>query len=110
MEPTVLAKFSSNIVPPMDLRSAIPMTAAGYVAAIVIPAFNPRYAFAAPRITDITSPMINARTVNSAIFVSGETKGTKGLLSDIIAPLIKKLLNLAFSAKLSFLIKINLKI
>ncbi len=43
----------------------------------VIPAFNPRYAFAAPRTTANINPMIKARMVNSAIEVSGETKGNE---------------------------------
>ncbi len=42
MDPTVLAMFSSRIEPFMILRMAMPMTAAGYVAAIVIPALSPR--------------------------------------------------------------------
>ena len=42
MEPTVRAKFSSRSVPFIMRRTAMPMTAAGYVAAIVMPAFRPR--------------------------------------------------------------------
>ncbi len=42
MEPTVRAKFSSSSVPFIIRRTAMPMTAAGYVAAIVMPAFSPR--------------------------------------------------------------------
>ena len=42
MEPTVRAKFSSRREPLKIRRTAMPMTAAGYVAAIVIPAFRPR--------------------------------------------------------------------
>ena len=42
IEPTVRAKFSSRSVPFMRRRTAMPMTAAGYVAAIVMPAFRPR--------------------------------------------------------------------
>ena len=38
---------------------------------------NPRYAFAAPRITVMTSPSTTARRVNSFIFMSGGTKGRK---------------------------------
>jgi hypothetical protein len=51
------------------------MTAAGYVAAIVTPARNPKYAFAAPKITHITKPRITARAVNSVIFAPSETNG-----------------------------------
>jgi len=42
IEPTVLAKFYSRIVPLNNLKKAMLITAAGYVAAIVIPAFKPR--------------------------------------------------------------------
>jgi hypothetical protein len=42
IDPTVRAKFSSRRVPLKMRRTAIPMTAAGYVAAIVMPAFRPR--------------------------------------------------------------------
>ncbi len=76
MEPTVRAIFSSRIDPLNTLSSAIPITAAGYVAAIVMPAFKPRYAFAAPRMTDMTSPISTARIVNSFISVCEETYGT----------------------------------
>jgi len=43
IDPAVRAMFSSRIVPFLKSRStAMPMTAAGYVAAIVWPARNPR--------------------------------------------------------------------
>jgi len=42
IEPTVLAMFSSSKEPFMSRSRAIPITAAGYVAAIVMPAFKPR--------------------------------------------------------------------
>jgi hypothetical protein len=71
----VRAKFSSRIEPFIKRKSAIPITAAGYVAAIVMPAFNPRYAFAAPRTTHMTSPIKSARTENSVIEVSAGTYG-----------------------------------
>ena len=88
IEPTVRAKFSSRIDPLKVFNIAIPITAAGYVAAMVIPARNPRYAFAAPRITDMTSPTIKALMVNSDILVSAETKGINFFCSDIFPPLL----------------------
>jgi hypothetical protein len=43
------------------------------VAAIVIPAFNPRYAFAEPRMPVITRPINTARKVNSFISMESGT-------------------------------------
>ena len=43
------------------------MTAAGYVAAIVCPAFRPRYALAAPSTTVMTRPRTTVPIVNSFI-------------------------------------------
>ena len=54
IDPTVRAKFSSRIDPLNSRSTAIPMTAAGYVAAMVMPARRPRYALAAPRTTHMT--------------------------------------------------------
>ena len=48
IEPAVRARFSSRIEPPRKRSAAMLITAAGYVAAIVWPARNPRYALAAP--------------------------------------------------------------
>ena len=42
IEPIVRAMFSSRIEPFISRRMAMPITAAGYVAAIVIPARRPR--------------------------------------------------------------------
>ncbi len=42
IDPTVRAKFSSSTLPLNRRSTAMPMTAAGYVAAIVIPARSPR--------------------------------------------------------------------
>ena len=75
IDPAVRAMFSSRIDPLKIRSTAIPITAAGYVAAIVWPAFSPRYAFAAPSTTHITSPSIVARTVNSFICTPGGTNG-----------------------------------
>src|SRR5580700_645613 len=55
MEPAVRAMFSSRTVPLNPRSTAMPMTAAGYVAAMVIPACRPRYALAAPSTTVITT-------------------------------------------------------
>ena len=65
--------FSSRIVPFMPRRIAIAMTAAGNVAATVMPATRPRYAFAAPRTIESTAPTTTAFTVNSFILVSAGT-------------------------------------
>ncbi len=73
IEPTVRAMFSSRIEPFMMRSTAMPMTAAGYVAAMVMPARRPRYALAAPRITVRTKPRSTARRVNSGIVVSSGT-------------------------------------
>ncbi len=42
MEPTVRVMFSSSSEPRMMRSTAMPMTAAGYVAAMVMPARRPR--------------------------------------------------------------------
>jgi hypothetical protein len=78
IDPAVRAMFSSRIEPLKIRSTAMPITAAGYVAAIVCPARSPRYAFAAPRITHITRPNSTARRVNSLICTFG---GTNGLCS-----------------------------
>ena len=71
------AIFSSRIDDPFRARStAIPITAAGYVAAMVIPARNPKYALAAPRTIVIKSPSRIAGRVNSLICMFSGTKGT----------------------------------
>ena len=75
IEPTVRAIFSSSSEPFISRSSAMPITAAGYVAAIVIPAFRPRYALAEPRIAVITSPISRARRVNSFISMVSGTYG-----------------------------------
>ena len=67
--------FSSKTDPFTVRSTAMPITAAGYVAAIVMPACNPKYAFAAPRMTVITSPNNSARSVNSRICMLCGTKG-----------------------------------
>ena len=64
IEPMVRAMFSSRIEPLNSRSTAMPMMAAGYVAAIVMPARSPRYAFAAPRITVMTRPRRTARNVH----------------------------------------------
>jgi hypothetical protein len=48
------------------------VVAAGYVAAMVIPARKPRYALAAPRITDIASPRRTARMTREEYQAIGE--------------------------------------
>ena len=75
IDPAVRAMFSSRMVPLPNRSTAMPITAAGYVAAIVCPARSPRYAFAAPRTTVITSPSISARAVNSFILSDSGTNG-----------------------------------
>ena len=75
MEPAVRAMFSSRIEPLKMRSTAIPMTAAGYVAAMVIPARRPRYALAAPRTTHMIRPSSRARQVNSDIFMFSGTNG-----------------------------------
>ncbi len=42
IDPMVRVMFSSSSEPFISFSSAIPITAAGYVAAIVMPAFSPR--------------------------------------------------------------------
>ena len=54
------------------------MTAAGYVAAMVIPARSPKYAFAAPRTTVIQRPSNTARSVSSRICRCSGTNGLNG--------------------------------
>jgi hypothetical protein len=71
------------MLPLKNRKTAMPMTAAGYVAAIVIPARSPKYALAAPSTTAKIKPMSNARTVNSLMFVSDLTNGTNFLFSFI---------------------------
>ena len=75
IEPAVRAMFSSRIDPLNARSTAMPITAAGYVAAIVWPARKPRYALAAPRTMVITSPMNSARRVNSVICMPSGTNG-----------------------------------
>ncbi len=57
------------------------ITAAGYVAAMVWPAFRPRYAFAAPSTTHNTRPIKTARSVNSFMLTFSGTKGRCGVMS-----------------------------
>src|SRR5271156_6174856 len=76
MEPAVRAMFSSSSDPFHARMAAIAITAAGYVAAIVMPARSPRYALAAPRTMVIKSPSRTARSVNSFISILSGTKGT----------------------------------
>ncbi len=73
IEPTVRAMFSSRIEPFIMRSTAMPMTAAGYVAAMVMPARRPRYALAAPKTTVMTRPSRTARKVNSAMLVFSGT-------------------------------------
>ncbi len=42
IDPMVRVMFSSSSEPPISFSSAMPITAAGYVAAMVMPAFKPR--------------------------------------------------------------------
>src|ERR1700684_2838188 len=49
---------------------------------MVWPAFNPRYAFAAPSTTQSTNPRNTARTVNSFMLMFSGTKGRCGVMSD----------------------------
>src|SRR5579875_168837 len=57
--------FSSWVAPPRMRRTPIEMTAAGMLADTVIPAYRPRYAFAAPKITASSRPSTSPRMVNS---------------------------------------------
>ena len=75
MEPLVRAMFSSSNDPFQVRSMAMPMTAAGYVAATVIPARKPRYALAAPSTIVIVSPSSTARSVNSRICMCSGTNG-----------------------------------
>ena len=84
IEPTVRAMFSSSSEPFMSRSSAIPITAAGYVAAIVMPALSPRYALAEPRIAVITRPIRRARKVNSFISIVSGTYGVCLLRGSVI--------------------------
>src|SRR4029077_20793050 len=76
IDPAVRAMFSSSNDPFHARIAAMAITAAGYVAAIVIPARSPRYALAAPRTIVIRSPSNTARRVNSFISMPSGTKGT----------------------------------
>ena len=76
IDPAVRAMFSSSSDPFQARTAAMAITAAGYVAAIVMPARSPRYAFAAPRITVRKSPSSRAFHVNSVIFMFSGTNGT----------------------------------
>ena len=57
------------------------MTAAGMLAETVIPAYNPRYAFAAVIKTPSTIPTPSTRTVSSGTVTSGEMKGSSVALT-----------------------------
>src|SRR3989304_5582215 len=61
----VRATFSSRIVPRKGRSAAMATTAAGKVAETVRPAFIPRYAFAAPSTTAISTPRKTALNVSS---------------------------------------------
>ena len=65
--------FSSRMVPRMSRSAAMAITAAGNVAATVMPATSPRYAFAAPRMMERKAPKITAFSVNSFICSSAGT-------------------------------------
>jgi hypothetical protein len=67
--------FSSSSEPFMMRSNDMPMTAAGYVAAMVMPARRPRYALAAPRMPVMMRPRITARGVNSLISMLTGTYG-----------------------------------
>src|ERR1700687_2851015 len=74
-EAAVRAMFCSRIVPRKygSRKSAIAMTAAGIVAAIVCPAFIPKYALAAPKSSESKRPTTTAFTVISGGAFSGGT-------------------------------------
>src|SRR5271166_195203 len=78
MVPAVRVIFSSSTDPLKARSTAIPTTAAGYVAAMVIPARRPRYALAAPRITVRSRPRNKARAVSSRICIFSGTNGRNG--------------------------------
>ena len=75
IDPAVRQIFSSSTDPLNARNAAMPITAAGYVAAIVMPARNPKYALAAPSTTVNTSPIKTARSVNSVISIVSGTNG-----------------------------------
>src|SRR5205085_5176586 len=77
MDPAVRAIFSSSSEPFHTRSTAMAITAAGYVAAIVIPARNPKYALAAPRTTVSASTNKTARQVNSFIAIVSGTNGRR---------------------------------
>src|SRR5258705_182782 len=72
--------FSSRIEPLKIRSTAIPMTAAGYVAAMVWPARRPRYALAAPSTTHMSRPRIRARAVNALLDQHLENRDFHGLV------------------------------
>src|SRR5580700_8468144 len=76
IDPAVRAMFSSSSDPFQARMAAMAITAAGYVAAMVMPARRPKYALAAPRTIVIRSPSSTARRVNSFISMCSGTKGT----------------------------------
>src|SRR5215472_9017224 len=64
--------FSRMVAPPAIRRNAIEMTAAGILADTVRPAYRPRYALAAPRISARTIPSAMPRGVSSRGVGSGD--------------------------------------
>ena len=64
-------------------RMIIDMTAAGMLAETVIPAYKPRYAFAAVIRTPSTIPTPSTRTVSSGTVTSGEMKGSSVALTPL---------------------------
>ncbi len=66
-EAPIVARFTSKIVPLNGLRRASAITAPGIIAETVIPAYNPRYAFAAPSTIARNMPTKTAFNVSSGI-------------------------------------------
>src|SRR4051812_9016362 len=73
--PVCTMLFSSMCPPPSTRRTAIETTAAGIADAIVIPANNPKYAFAAAKTIASTTDRITARTVSCGAEVLGMMDG-----------------------------------
>ncbi len=66
----IVARFISRIVPLNGFRRVNANTAPGMIAETVIPAYRPRYAFAAPRTIARKIPTRTAFTVSSGIVLS----------------------------------------
>ena len=73
--------FSSMFLSLNAINIAIEITAAGILALTVIPAYMPRYAFAAPIIIESTTPKIKALAVYSGNDFSGGIYGLNSKLN-----------------------------